>query len=248
MIYESLDALTEALRGQDAVISTIGKADSGEVQQNLVDAASAAGVKHFIPSEFGADLKNTKVAAFPIYQPKVILETHLEKVSAQSGLAYTYIYNNVIFEFGLRVGSIIDLKSRSIHIYDGGRHLFTATTLNSIGHAVVEILSRPQEFANKVVRIGDINTSQQRILEIAQNLTPGEDWTVTQVATAQLVEDVQPELALQNFSIRLFNAYAIQGAFGKGFDGHYDYTDNETLGIQPISEVELEDYLAHYVK
>jgi uncharacterized protein YbjT (DUF2867 family) len=246
--YESLDALTEALRGQDAVVSTIGKADSTKVQHNLVDAAVAAGVKHFIPSEFGADLKNPNVAAFPIYQAKVALESYLEEKAAQSGLAYTYIYNNVIFEFGLRVGAILDLKNRSVPLYDGGSHLFTSARLSSIGHAVVQILVRPHDFANKSVRIGDIAISQQRLFEIAQRLTPGEEWAVAQVDTARLVENVQEELAARKFSIRLFNAYAIRGAFGLNFDGFYKNNDNETLGIQQTSEAELGKYLAGYLQ
>lgn len=243
--YEDINALVEALRGQDAVVSTIGKVSTGKAQQNLVDASVAAGVRHFIPSEFGADMKDSTIAAFPIYQSKVTLERYLEQRATQSSLCYTYIYNNIIFEFGLRTGSIIDIKNRRIHLYDGGQHLFTSARLCTIGLAVVEILLRPTLFANKAVRIGDIQTSQQKILDSARKLMPDEQWTVLHVDTKQLVQDVQPDIAAHNFNFRVFSAYATRGAFGSDLNGCYKEMDNDLLGIRPRSEPEIEQELFH---
>jgi hypothetical protein len=55
----SADALTEALKGQDAVISTVGTAAAG-AQKIMIDAAVAAHVKRFIPSEFGYNLQEAR--------------------------------------------------------------------------------------------------------------------------------------------------------------------------------------------
>jgi NmrA-like family len=51
-----------AFHGQDAVISTIATASLG-IQTKLIDAAIKAGVKRFIPSEFGSDTRNEKAMA-----------------------------------------------------------------------------------------------------------------------------------------------------------------------------------------
>ncbi|KAK4897183.1 hypothetical protein LTR27_005076 [Elasticomyces elasticus] len=59
----SLKALQESLQGQDAVVSAIG--DAGlDIQMTLVDAAVAAGVRRYIPSNFGADYSRGVVAGF----------------------------------------------------------------------------------------------------------------------------------------------------------------------------------------
>lgn len=50
----SLASLTEVLKGQDAVISLMPIPAAGE-QVTVIEAAIAAGVKRFIPSEFGSD-------------------------------------------------------------------------------------------------------------------------------------------------------------------------------------------------
>src|ERR1700726_2267026 len=55
--FTSLDSLKSALAGQDAVVSAVGMRGL-ESQLLLVDAAASAGVKRFIPSEFGSNLEN----------------------------------------------------------------------------------------------------------------------------------------------------------------------------------------------
>ncbi|KAF7935807.1 uncharacterized protein EAE98_002027 [Botrytis deweyae] len=52
------DELLVALKGQDVVISTIATAAVEVQQKAIIDAASKAGVKCFIPSEFGSDTRN----------------------------------------------------------------------------------------------------------------------------------------------------------------------------------------------
>jgi uncharacterized protein YbjT (DUF2867 family) len=57
--YSSIDWLKSALAGQDAVVFTVGTPGLAG-QTTLVDAAIAAGVGRFLPSEYGVDLDNPK--------------------------------------------------------------------------------------------------------------------------------------------------------------------------------------------
>jgi len=54
--YSSTDSLKAALEGQDAVVSTLGGGALGGYYP-LIDAAVAAGVQRFIPSEFGINTR-----------------------------------------------------------------------------------------------------------------------------------------------------------------------------------------------
>jgi hypothetical protein len=56
--YESVDSLKAAFAGQDAVVSAIATV-AIKGQQPIIDAAIAAGVKRFIPSEFGVNTRLT---------------------------------------------------------------------------------------------------------------------------------------------------------------------------------------------
>ena len=55
--YDSAKSLKAAFQGQDAVISLVGGTALGD-QNKLIDAAIAAGVKRFLPSEYGSDTTN----------------------------------------------------------------------------------------------------------------------------------------------------------------------------------------------
>lgn len=89
--YDSVHSISKALQGHDAVVSTLGDAAQGR-QLNLVEAAAQAGVKRFIPSEFGSNTVNPKVAALPCYGNKVAVQKALEEKARQpGGMSYTLI-------------------------------------------------------------------------------------------------------------------------------------------------------------
>lgn len=93
--YDSLDSLTNALHGQEAVVSTIASAAIASAaiatQLLLVEAAAKAHVRRFIPSEFSSDRQNKKARAFPIYKDKAAVQAALENAAASSGMTYTLI-------------------------------------------------------------------------------------------------------------------------------------------------------------
>lgn len=70
--FEDLGSLTAALTGQDVVVSTGG--DQGLMgQKPLVDASIAAGVKRFIPSNFGSNMSNPNTRKLSVFQTKVMV-------------------------------------------------------------------------------------------------------------------------------------------------------------------------------
>jgi uncharacterized protein YbjT (DUF2867 family) len=90
--------LLEAFKGQDAVISTM--AAVGVVQQKvIIDAAIKAGVKRFVPSEFGIDTRNEKaMAILPQYfKPKLDTVEYL-KGREKEGLTWTAFMTGPFFE------------------------------------------------------------------------------------------------------------------------------------------------------
>lgn len=98
--YQSVESLTAALEGQDAVVSTIATVAVGG-QTPLVDAAIAAKVKRFIPSEFGINTRkidNTGIGA--ILQTKVkTLDYIIEKSKENPWFTWTGISSGIFFDW-----------------------------------------------------------------------------------------------------------------------------------------------------
>lgn len=70
--YHDPAALVALLRGQDAVVSCLGdSAAAVAAQRALIAAAVEAGVRRFVPSEFGADTTHGRVRENPFFGAKV---------------------------------------------------------------------------------------------------------------------------------------------------------------------------------
>jgi NAD(P)-dependent dehydrogenase (short-subunit alcohol dehydrogenase family) len=66
----SPESLAQAFKNQDAVVSIVGTGGFAD-QTKIIDAAVNAGVKRFIPSEFGSNTDNPEVRAIvPIFNGK----------------------------------------------------------------------------------------------------------------------------------------------------------------------------------
>ena len=220
------------------MVSALGKQGGLELQQVLIDAAVEAGVKRFIPSEFGLDLRNPKVRDFPVYGNKVKIESHLENKCAASNMTYTLIYNNVLLEQAFATGTL-DAEHRTVAFYDGGQTRFSLTTMATAARAVVEVLRNYESTADRAVRIQDISLTPRQMLDIAQRVAPADTWLSVFVDTGKLVKEAGAELIAGKFNPRVFGAFAVRGAFASGFGGCYSSADNELLGIPLMTQHEL---------
>ena len=89
--------LETALKGQDAVISTVGPAGFLE-QKTVIDAAVASGVKRYLPSEFSTNTLHPGVCELvPVFQTKKEILDYLQ-TKEQHGLTWT----------GLATGPLLD--------------------------------------------------------------------------------------------------------------------------------------------
>lgn len=96
----SPESLVKSLDGQDAVVCTIGSGPALACQNEIIDAAMKAGVKRFIPSEFGG---NTQTETDPDFLKlngvKVQVMNHLKEVAAANpGFSWTGISTGVLFD------------------------------------------------------------------------------------------------------------------------------------------------------
>ncbi|KAH7388957.1 hypothetical protein BKA64DRAFT_735099 [Cadophora sp. MPI-SDFR-AT-0126] len=241
--YTSVDSLTSALKGQDAVVSTVGT-DGFQGQAILIDAAIAAGVKRILPSEFGSDYSNPKSAALPVFGYKVAIRKHLEdKIAAGANITYTYVVNSLFLDWGIDVGFLLDLKSAEPKLYNGGEYIFSTTTLASVGQAVVGVLSHPEETKNRTVYVQDLVISQKRVLELAQKVAPEKKWTPVNASLQDLEKWAYGKLAEGDYSMPVMLSFINVGMFQDGYGSRFEKLDNELLGVTGKTEADVENML-----
>ena len=94
----SESSLADAFKGQDAVVSTIS---GGALQDQfkIIDAAVKAGVKRFIPSEFGSDSTNKAGNEIcPIFEGKLKAVEHLkQKADGNPNFSWTGVMTGPFF-------------------------------------------------------------------------------------------------------------------------------------------------------
>lgn len=171
--FKSEESLTAGLAGQDALVCVIGTMATGE-QMTLVDAAVAAKVKRFIPSEYGLNTRtvgaSTKLGRMLSTKIKTV-DYLIAKTEQFDWFSWTGLGNNLFFDWvsnprvlslfacllsshndrqSMKAGLLgIDLAAKKATIVDSGNETFSTTNLALIGQAVTSILKKPEETANK---------------------------------------------------------------------------------------------------
>ncbi|KAL2072509.1 hypothetical protein VTL71DRAFT_11852 [Oculimacula yallundae] len=241
--YTDLKSLTTALVGQDALVSAVATLGVS-TQKLLIDAAVSAGVKRFIPSEFGSDLKNPQTRALPFFAAKVEIEEYLDSVASKSALSYTLVYTGPFLDWGLRNGMFFNFQERKADIYDGGDELFSTSRLCTVGKAVRRIFTHPRETSDRAIWVKDIDVSQNQLLKLAQSLTPGEAWDVKQVDTAALEKESLAQVQNNQVGPLTMLGFVKRAIFAPGYGHKFQHVHNGVLGITGISEQDVEELVA----
>ncbi|KKY24154.1 putative isoflavone reductase family protein [Diplodia seriata] len=154
-------ALTNA--NADALISLVGTPGFA-AQKTLIDAAIAAGVQRFIPSEYGSDTSNPSVVSLvPFLAAKrQVVEYLVSKESAT--FSWSALITGPFFDWGLKVGFLgFDLQGRKAR-----REVLKALEKATPGETWevvedVDVGERVQATNEKLAR-GDFGTATDLIL------------------------------------------------------------------------------------
>jgi len=184
----STSSLLKAFEGQDAVVSTIATLHTDQ-QTSMIDAAIAAGVKHFIPSEFGIDTSsNTIYQVIPVAVGKHDTVDYLRSKES-IGVSWTAICVGAFFDWVFQYPGLMgwDLPGRKATIYDDGNFEYEATNVKQIGRAVAAALS-PEHFEetrNKYIYVNSFTTTQNNVLAELEKAT-GSTFEITYQKTEDL--------------------------------------------------------------
>ncbi|EIM81417.1 NAD-P-binding protein [Stereum hirsutum FP-91666 SS1] len=131
--YDDPSSLSNALHGVDVVISTFGRVALAS-QQALAEASKAAGVKLFVPSEFGNSTGNPQEGTLAY---KVAFREKLKEID----LPYTLIFSGVLMDTGLTPFMGIDLANGKGIAGGDGNTPISWTSMSDVASFLVHVLT-----------------------------------------------------------------------------------------------------------
>ncbi|KAF2708414.1 oxidoreductase CipA-like protein [Pleomassaria siparia CBS 279.74] len=243
--FTSVTCIASALSGVEVVVSCLATLAIGS-QNPLIDAAIAAGVKRFIPAEFGMDSQNPLAAQLPVCAPKVATQSYLLDKSMVSnyddnkeGFTYTAIANGMFLDWGLKMGILVDLKRHTATLYNGGHVPFSATTLADVAKAVLGVIQHREQTENRVVYVQSALVTQNQLLRYARD-KDGVEWETVSKSTEEIRKESLDELEKGPEAADVEAAmlgFCICGMwdveYGCDFSAHLD---NGLLGVEGLGE------------
>lgn len=178
-----LDSLVSACGQVDNVVSAINWLSGDE--RILVEAASIAGARRFIPSAYGADFTMTTPGS------TIVLDTweSVRKAIKAADLPHTYIHTNGFFSFWVstlgdmtRLGTSI--PPTEINLYGDGNVAGAFVNEADIAAVTLRALDDPQA-ENRRIRITQNTMTQKEIVDLWKRMS-GEQVRVVPVAAKEL--------------------------------------------------------------
>jgi len=227
---ESLADVTDAAKGCDTLVSVLGGATLfGGKEGILVEAAKAAGVKRFVPSQFGIDC--AKVGPNTMLDPK---NKVAEKIK-ECGLDYTLILIGMFYEFWWGETTGFDWKNGKVVAVGKGDVRVSTTMVADIARFVPEILLDPYS-KNNVIRVAGQSATHNEAIKAFEEVS-GKKFEVTYKDAAALQRDL--ETAAPNVKyIPILQLFTLN----KNEAANFEHTDNARYpNVKPVT---IKEYAA----
>ena len=185
---ETLSSITSALQNQDAFVATINGSQT-PLLKLCADACIAAGVRRFIPSDFGscdsASLLTQELV--PLYRHKTAMREYLIELNrSHPEFTWTSLVCGHFFDWKLEFLHL-NLAERKADMLDDGATKFSISTLARVAEATAAVLRKPQETANRMLYVQSFRSSQGEILAAFERATEAK-WEVTTYDSQKYME------------------------------------------------------------
>ncbi|KAJ2161698.1 hypothetical protein GGF46_001291 [Coemansia sp. RSA 552] len=182
---KSADVFKAAFDGMDTVISSVGI--SGVPDQILmIDGALLAGVKWFIPSEFGvAHYTSVWMPFASPLAPKTTVQSYLTEYVQPKGLAYTVIYTGLALDYLDPHAIGLNLGRGSATLVGRGGSPVSFTSVDDVVKLVVDIVQRPSEMQNRTIRYAASTAKMRELIKTVTRNEQGEHVKIVSIDEAK---------------------------------------------------------------
>ncbi|KAH6952436.1 hypothetical protein BKA56DRAFT_605238 [Ilyonectria sp. MPI-CAGE-AT-0026] len=247
--YTSIQDLTAALRGQDALINTTNIVEPVP-QFNLIDAAVAAGVYRYLPSEYGLNNNKPAIGELPVFKAAYDALQHVKALCAASGGATTYtdVHIGGLLDWGIEMGFTgIALRERVVTLYDGGVNEIAYTTREWLGKTVVRVLTSPGETADRAVYVANTYASQNRLVGLVKEVVGDEGWTVERKDTEEMFAASMAKVESGGADMDSLLDFIHVADNNPKYETRWEKDDDELLGVRRFSDEDIKDIVKRLV-
>ncbi|KAJ5757014.1 uncharacterized protein N7511_007196 [Penicillium nucicola] len=246
--YSKPATIVEALKGQDALVITLGGRAPHEIDLQLINAAGEAGVPWILPNEWGPDTANESlVKDVVVFQPKGGIRQAIADLGKSS---YIAVNTGFWYEWSLAIAPAfgVDFANRSATLFDDGDVKISTSTWPQVGRAVASLLSLPvsadgaclEKLRNQVVYVDSFTVSQRDMLDSVYRVTGTTkvDWKITAESAKERYEGGVE--AMQKGDVVGFAKMLYTRVFYK--DGSGDFSGKGTLNrVLGLPEEDLDE-------
>lgn len=187
----STDELAKVLRGQDAVIASFPLRDVGE-HLRLVEACALAGVRRFIPADFGScDAESARAQELlKLYRDKSSVRHRAEELAREyEGFSWTTLTCGHFFDWGLKETFLhFDIPKKKADLLDAGNDKASYSTLGRIAEAVVRVLLMEEKTRNRALFVQSFSVTQREVLAVLEKTTGGK-WKIEELESGAFIEE-----------------------------------------------------------
>ncbi|OIW34238.1 NAD(P)-binding protein [Coniochaeta ligniaria NRRL 30616] len=232
--------LIPAFKGQDAIINCMATFSVTD-QYRIIDAAVAAGVRRYSPSEYGLNNARADAQALStVFAEKGAVQAYLRRKGEEGEIEWMSITCGMWVAWSVPHSFMgLDVAGRKMEILDDGEGRVSCTTEENTALAVVRALTvATAETKNRNVFLQDFSASQNELLAEVERQT-GEKFEVSQVDSRKLAEAKTAEFKSGNrfAQYSLINIGFMTGRYG-GFLEKEGDSLNERLGLKKATLAE----------
>ncbi|TPX34060.1 hypothetical protein SmJEL517_g03233 [Synchytrium microbalum] len=176
-----ISELTQKLKGIDAVVSLLGFPAGVEAQTAAIIASKGAGVKRFVPSEFG--LEHSTLNS-PVFAGKDAAVEEIKK----AGLEWTAIAAGLFVDTSFSPFLMINAADGTAKVVADTATPVAYTSLKDVGKVVAGTL-KSKAAANRIVKVASEYLSDKKAIELLEKTT-GKSFKVTTVTQSEIGAEI----------------------------------------------------------
>lgn len=183
--YNNPASIVEALKGQDALIITMGVMAPRDTQPKLIQAAADANVPWVLPNAWSPDSTNEGLCKdVGIFQGQEVIK---DLISKTGGSSYMNVTTGFWYEWSLSIPDAygFDFANKKVTFFDDGETKISTSTWPQVGRGAAGLMSLPghelEKLKNKNVYLNSFTVSQKDMLDSVLRVTGGkiDDWSIT---------------------------------------------------------------------
>ncbi|KAF7534133.1 hypothetical protein G7054_g6477 [Neopestalotiopsis clavispora] len=188
------EELIQAFKGQDVILNCMTSLSVMD-QFRMIDAAISAGVKRYVPSEYG--LNNMRPEAQElnaVFGAKGKVQEYLRARAAEGVIEWMAISCGMWIKWSMAHDFLgMHVAERKFVFWDNGEGLFSCTTEENTAAGLIEALKRPEETKNTNVYLSDFAISQKQLLEAIERIQ-GVKYATETIDSYALISEKQREV------------------------------------------------------